>query len=180
MSGILTWRKAPDIFILLAGAVNKRSNEPVHFVWVGGSNIGGITAELAHDVGRMNLNNVMHFMGEKSDPFDYFQACDIFALISREEAFGRVGLEAAFLGKPIVCFFGAGGMREFVGDECGVVVPYLDIETMAEKIIAFIDDPGLRHKTGMAAREKALRNHDVHVQAPKIQAIIRHTMGAQP
>jgi hypothetical protein len=38
-----------------------------------------------------------------------------------------VCLEAAALGKPIICFGDAGGMPEFIEEVCELVVPYLDI-----------------------------------------------------
>jgi glycosyltransferase involved in cell wall biosynthesis len=60
----------------------------------------------------------------------YFAAFDVFALVSREDPFPVVCLEAASLGKPIVCFNSSDGEKEFVENDCGFVVPDLDIEIM--------------------------------------------------
>jgi len=97
-------------------------------------------------------------------------------LVSREDPFPLVCLEAASLGKPIVCFDKAGGMPEFVEDDCGFIVPYLDTEAMAEKIIELIKNPELRQRLGERARKKVKERFDVEVQAPKIFSLIQRTM----
>jgi glycosyltransferase involved in cell wall biosynthesis len=51
-------------------------------------------------------NNVRHlclFLGHKTDAYRYIQYFDIFALSSFQEGFGLAGLEAAQLGKPLIC-----------------------------------------------------------------------------
>ena len=172
----LDWRKAPDIFILLARDVYKKVSYPVHFLWVGGYPEKIQMQKLMYDIDRLRLSNFIHFLGEKSNPFDYFAACDVFALVSREDPFPLVCLEAASLGKPIVCFDKAGGMPEFVEDDCGFIVPYLDTEAMAEKIIELIKNPELRQRLGERARKKVKERFDVEVQAPKILSLMQRTM----
>jgi len=176
LSAYLDWRKAPDIFILLARDVYKKVSYPVHFLWVGGYPEKIQMQRLMYDIDRLRLNNFIHFLGEKSNPFDYLVVCDVFALVSREDPFPLVCLEAASLGKPIVCFDKAGGMPEFVEDDCGFIVPYLDTEAMAEKIIELIKNPELRQKLGERARKKVKERFDVEVQAPKIFSLIQRTM----
>jgi glycosyltransferase involved in cell wall biosynthesis len=51
-------------------------------------------------------NNVRHlclFLGHKTDAYRYIHYFDIFALSSFQEGFGLAGLEAAQLGKPLIC-----------------------------------------------------------------------------
>ncbi|MDH6063711.1 hypothetical protein, partial [Umezakia ovalisporum] len=47
-----------------------------------------------------------------------------------------VCLEAASLGKPILCFDKAGGEPEFVEDDCGFIVPYLDLDAADMNLIS--------------------------------------------
>ena len=74
------------------------------------------------------------FLGPKPNPRDWFRAGDVFLLPSREDPFPLVCLEAAEAGMPVVCFAEAGGMPDFVEDDAGFVVPYLDVEAMAEAV----------------------------------------------
>jgi glycosyltransferase involved in cell wall biosynthesis len=52
------------------------------------------------------INNVSQrclFLGHKSDAYRYINYFDIFVLSSFQEGFGLAGLEAAQLGKPLIC-----------------------------------------------------------------------------
>lgn len=171
--GTTDWRKGPDLFIQLTRAVYQRQPEkPVHFVWVGGESEGPDFGALWHDVKRTGLGEYIHFVGKRPNPLDYFATFDVFAMVSREDPFPLVNLEAALLGKPIVCFDGSGGSKEFVESDCGFVVPYLDIETMADRLIDLLNSPELRQRFGQQAVKKVRERHDVAIAAPKLVGII--------
>jgi len=114
----------------------------------------------------------MHFLGHRSNPRDYFAAADVFALTSREDPFPLVNLEAATAEVPTVCFDEAGGSKEFVEDDCGFVVPYLDVEAMAGRVVEILTTPGLRDRLGRRAAEKVRERHDIEVVAPKLLELI--------
>ncbi|NJL53053.1 MAG: hypothetical protein HC930_14205 [Hydrococcus sp. SU_1_0] len=52
----------------------------------------------------------------------------------------------------------AGGEKEFVEDDCGFVVPYLDIQTMADKVILLLDNQDLREKWEIELGKKSRKN----------------------
>jgi glycosyltransferase involved in cell wall biosynthesis len=83
----------------------------------------------------------------------------IFALTSREDPYPLVVLEAGLSGVPVVCFQGAGGAPELVEADGGVVVPYLDIELMADSIAWLADDPVARQQRGQRLCQKVLERH---------------------
>lgn len=173
-SGTLDWRKGVDLFIQLAFWVHKKLPQyPVHFVWVGGDIRSLNFAQFWHDVMKAGLVDYVHFVGVKHNPIDYFAASDVFVLTSREDPFPLVCLEAASGGKPIVCFDRAGGEPEFVENDCGFVVPYLDIEQMASKVIELLDSPALCQKFGNSAKKKVETLYDVTVIAPQIETLIK-------
>jgi len=165
------WRKGSDLFIQLARVVC-RQRPNVYFAWIG----GGLVHELEHDARSVGLTPKMRFTGEVAKTIDYFAAADVFVLTSREDPYPLVCLEAAAVGKPIVCFAEAGGMPEFVEDDCGFVVPYLNTEAMADRVIRLLDCPRCREKMGAAARRKVAERHDVSVAAPRIMEIIERTI----
>jgi glycosyltransferase involved in cell wall biosynthesis len=177
--GTTDWRKGPDLFIQLACAVRRRQPDlPAHFVWVGGETAGPEFAALWHDVTRTGLEGYVHFLGERPNPLDYFAAFDVFALVSREDPFPLVALEAASLGKPIVCFDRAGGAKEFVEDDAGFVVPYLDVELMASRVLALLSSPDLGERLGQQAATKVQQRHDVSRVAPRILDVIERFLPA--
>lgn len=176
-SGTMYWRKAPDVFIRIADEVRRAAPDaPVYFVWVGGARRGDfVFFETDYDVRKLGLEKRVRFLEHKPNPNDYFAALNLFAMVSREDPFPLVCLEAAALGKPIVCFDEAGGMKEFVETDAGFVVPYLDAAAFAARILTLYRDPALAAKLGARAAEKARRRHDIAVGAPQILELIEKT-----
>lgn len=172
-SGTTDWRKSPDLFVQLARALHKRmAPKPVHFLWVGGDASGPEFGMLWHDVRRLGLESCVHFAGHRENPRDYFAAFDLFALTSREDPYPLVVLEAAALGLPVLGFEKSGGVGEFIENDAGFVVPYLDIDAMSARAAELLGDETLRRRLGARAREKAAQRHDVSVAAPKIVNVI--------
>ncbi len=93
-------------------------------------------------------------------------------MMSREDPYPIVNLEAAFLGKPLLCFANTGGSPEFIEKDAGFVVPYLNIDAMSNKAIALIKNEKLRKCFGDQARAKVLRRHTTSIDAPKILKLI--------
>lgn len=172
-SGAETWRKGKDLFIQTALSVRKRPTErEIHFLWVGGSGQGTELYELEHDIRHGGLSGKVHLVDQVSNPADYYAEFDVFVMTSREDPFPLVNLEAAALGKPIICFDDAGGTPEFIEEDAGFVVPYLDIEAVADKIVLFAENERLRKECGLAAARKVAEHHDIAVGAEKITRII--------
>jgi glycosyltransferase involved in cell wall biosynthesis len=173
-AGTTDWRKGPDLFVQLAALVSRPQRARVaYFVWVGGEHEGPDFAALWHDVRRAGIADRVHFVGRQVNILDYFEACDVFAMVSREDPFPLVCLEAASRRKPIVCFEGSGGAREFVEDDAGMVVPYLDLNAMAKAIHCLLHNPRLRSELGGRGAEKVRSRHDVSVAGPQILNVIR-------
>lgn len=163
-SGTTDWRKSPDLFVQLAARLRDVAPSlPVHLLWVGGA----LSFELRHDIEKLGLRNVT-FVPHTDRTVDYFNCMDVFALVSRVDPFPLVCLEAAAMARPVLCFDRAGGMPEFVEDDCGFVVPYLDLDRMAECVVRLHADPELRRALGLAAQRKVRARHDVAVAGPRI------------
>ncbi len=177
-SGMETWRKGKDLFIQLAIAVLAKGGDvPIHFVWVGGRCNETETYQIRHDLHHAGITEQVHFVDHVTNPMDYYSQFDVFAMVSREDPFPLVNLEAAALGKPIVCFDGGGGSPEFVEDDAGFVVPYLDIAAMADKLILLARDNKLRADLGSRGCAKVAENHDIPVGARRILDVIEQYLG---
>ena len=180
MSGMFILRKSPDRFIDVAAQVVKRAgHRPVYFMWIGGSAQLEYGRYMITDVERLGIADRFRHVHERADPRPYLAALDIFMLSSRSDPFPLVCLEAASMAEaPIVCFDQAGGMPELVGDECGIVVPYLDVAAAAEAILRLVDDPELRRTLGRNAAQRVRTRHDVATTAPAIAQIITNALDA--
>jgi glycosyltransferase involved in cell wall biosynthesis len=174
-SGTLNWRKAPELFVQLAESVKRKNREaPIYFAWIGGAEKNDFRLfELNYDAARLGVSERVQFLEHKPNPMDYFAAIDVFALVSREDPYPLVCLEAASLGKPIICFANAGGMPEFVEDDCGFVVPYLDLDAFADKVLELYSDQAKRKMFGENAHRKVRSRHDIEVAAPAVAEIIQ-------
>lgn len=172
-SGFENWRKGQDLFIQLAISVSRKfKDRPVHFVWVGGNQTGISFYKKTHDIKLSGIEDRIHFISQNSNPMDYYFIFDVFTMVSREDPFPLVNLEVAALGKPILCFENAGGTSEFIENDAGFVIPYLDIVAMADKVICLARDEALRKRLGSFAMHKVRERHAVEVIAPKVTEII--------
>ena len=169
--GTTDWRKGADLVVHIAKKVYSKTTLPIHFIWIGGDNTALEFQKLNYDSTKLKLQNNIHFLGIKEKPLEYFIIADVFMLCSREEPVGIVALEAASLGKPILCFDQAGGMPEFVEDDCGFILPYLDLDAMADRIIQLQDDRSLLLKLGENAARKVQR-HDINIACKEIETLI--------
>jgi glycosyltransferase involved in cell wall biosynthesis len=166
--GVTEWRKGPDLFLLLARLVDQRAPErDVHFVWVGAREVP-TTEHLRTDIAGVGLADRVHLLGPEPNPARWFALYDVFTLTSREDPFPLVCLESSLLGTPIVCFDNT-GMAEFAGDgDCGFVVEYLDVEAMADRVLALLDDPGLRQEVGGRAARRVRAEFGIDHGAPAL------------
>jgi len=168
-SGTIEWRKGIDLYPQIASIAREKSSVPVYFIWIGGDKNSAEYERVAQDLKKMKLKNRVFFVEYK---IDYFSMIDAFILPSREDPYPLVCLQAAAFQKLIICFDSAGGMPEFVGKDCGFVVPYMDIEKAAEKIIYLAENRDIASEMGKNASKKVLEQHDVEKVSKKLLEII--------
>lgn len=168
--GTLDQRKGADLFIQLAAQLKQlnATGRPVHFLWIGAATVRGLPTLLREDVRKLGLNGEVHLIGEMADPHPLLSLCDVFCLTSREDPFPLTMLEAAALGKPVVCFDGAGGGREFCDAGGGITVPYLDVAAMAAACGDLLANEPKRLALGSAAAKRVKENYSVAIIAPRL------------
>jgi glycosyltransferase involved in cell wall biosynthesis len=175
--GSLGWRKGTDLFLQIARAVsNMKGYEKVRFLWVGGGVEDREALEFTHDLRILGLQERCCRVPTTADVFDYYSAMDVLALTSREDPFPLVMLEAGSCSIPVVCFADSGGATEFVGDDAGLIAPYLDVAAFAAHLTRLKDQPALHERLGAAASAKVRTNNSIAVQAPKLVKIIEHCL----
>ena len=173
--GTMDWRKGPDLFVSTANRVQQKM-PAVRFIWIGPLGAD----ESARAALAMAKNPRINFVGERKNIFDYFSVGSIFFLSSREDPFPLVALEAADAGLPIVCFSDAGGMPEFVGQNCGRTVPFEDTNAAAEAIVTLLSDNGLRDDLGRAAQTKVRDKHDAASGSAAVLDVLQSLCDSSP
>lgn len=176
--GSIERRKGCDLFVDMARIIRASpGGQTVHFVWVGKALNDHFNQTVACTVQESGLSGVCHFVGEHPRPVELFCGSDVFVLSSREEPMGLAALEAASVGKPIVCFAGAGGMPDFVGSECGKIVSPMTANALAGAVMELISSAELRNALGRQAFEKVRSSHRIDVIAPRVLNVI-NSVGA--
>jgi glycosyltransferase involved in cell wall biosynthesis len=168
------WRKGADLFADMAIAVHSRfTQRPVHFVWVGEVFDDDFSRAIVRRVQEAGLSGVYHLPGTQMRPVEFFCGFDLFALSSREDPMPLAALEAASVGKPIVCFKDGGGTPDVVGTDAGRIVESMTGEAMASAVVELLSSPSLLEAMGRRAQAKVRRAHLVDTVAPLILNIVR-------
>jgi glycosyltransferase involved in cell wall biosynthesis len=179
MCGTPEWRKGVDLFVQLAKKLkNNVEGKKVHLLWIGGA--PNQLNEIKHDIRKLELDSCVHLVGDVQYPFDYYEALDLFVLTSREDPFPVAMLEAASSGLPIVCFDNAGGAPEFVQQDAGIVVPYIDVKSMAEACENLINNDELRTTMGERAKGKVETMYAPQQQMAKLVGVIEEALNRSP
>ena len=93
------------------------------------------------------LQDKVHFAGFVSDTEKLWENCDLFFFPIRwQEPFGLVALEAMAHGVPVAAF-DTGGVREYLDDSCGRLIPEKDISSAGETL-KMLSRPELLQKLG--------------------------------
>ena len=173
--GSIESRKGTDLFLQVAQQVLRLQRErPIHFLWVGG--LPKATRRIQKQIISLGLQAHIHFIGQRVDPFPYYNSSDVFVVTSREEPLPLVMLEAALCQKPIVCFEHSGHPPEFVRHGAGYAIDRFDTAEMAEKIIELVASPKLCSSMGIIARQTALKYYDLNTGAPRIATVIENQL----
>ena len=155
--GTVDVRKGVDIFLQVASKF--KSNSDIYFLWVGGQESEIEYKNFQIDKNRLELKNAI-FQTSVENPMDFMSIFDVFFVSSREDPYPLVVLEAAMLSKPIICFDKAGGAMDFVENDCGAVIEYLNVDGVVDRIKEFKGNKALIEQMGNSGREKVLERHN--------------------
>jgi glycosyltransferase involved in cell wall biosynthesis len=107
-------------------------------------------------------------------------AADIFVLLSRDDPFPCVVHEAMAASLPIVAFDRAGGTPEALTEDCGLVVPYLDVQAMAERVCELLRSPGRIEEIGKKAEDRVRKLYRFETFADRIIGMAMAAVAERP
>jgi glycosyltransferase involved in cell wall biosynthesis len=174
-SGTVFWRKGYDFFIQVARYIfDNYENLEIEFNWIG--NISKNEQLIIEaDLQKLELENKVKFLGAFENPSHKFNEFDIFLMTSKEDPFPLVCIEVGMLGKPIICFDKATGIQEVLKDGGGVIVPYLNIEAMAEAVVKYYRNKVLYEKDSSIIKSIFSRFSPENI-CPEIYSILQNLL----
>ena len=147
--------------------------------------VGGATVEIAaamfqNEVAKRGLEEMVVYHGRKygKDKEAFLNAANMFVFPTfyHNECFPLVLLEAMDHGLPCISTT-EGGIPGIVDDgKTGYLVPKHDAVALADKIEMFIRDIDLRHKMGLAGREKFEREFTLEVFEKRMVEILSNNV----
>lgn len=157
---------------LEACTIVKKAHPEVRFMLLGACE--GIQDSIsAEDLKPYVEQGILEHFGETDRVADYYAMCSVYVLPSYREGTPRTVLEAMSMGRAVITT-DAPGCRETVRDgETGFLVPVKDGAAVAEKMLAFIEDPALVESMGKAAAEYCREKYDVR----KVNRVMREYLG---
>ncbi|HVZ91813.1 MAG TPA: glycosyltransferase family 4 protein [Rhizomicrobium sp.] len=160
--GSLIRRKGHDI--LLAAMARRTFSRPFHLLVVGDGPENDALQNAARGL-------PVHFLG-RSDGVGAIlrDAADFLVLPSRQEAFGRVIVEAALAGKPAIGANVDGVPEAIVDGVSGILVPPESPDALGAAMERLIGDEGLRRRLGAAAEARAAKEFSIDACAEAMLA----------
>lgn len=132
-------------------------------------NPGGITsAEFEEWVKSGNVE----FLGQISDIKSHLINSSVFVLPSYREGVPRSTQEAMAVGRPVITTNVPGCRETVIDGQNGFLIPPWNEEALAEKMIAFIEQPDLVLSMGRASRDIALEKFDQEQACDRLVSIL--------
>ena len=119
---------------------------------------------------------------------EYYRTCDVFVLPGKAtptdgswagEGFGRVYVEAALAGKPVVGSFGGGAAEAVLDRKTGFLVEPSSAEQTAIAIVQLLQNPTVATQMGEAGQQWAVENFTVETLRRRLVELLQLGLGAQ-
>jgi glycosyltransferase involved in cell wall biosynthesis len=117
--------------------------------------------------------NVRHLSGISDEELRRtYQSADVLLLPLDDATACNALLEGMAAGLPIVAT-DVGGVRDYIGADCAVLVPRGDAFAMSDAVVDLLGDPERRARLGSAARRRAQTEFDWERIAEQVQHVYR-------
>lgn len=156
----------PNLQFLLVGTRHSTKPESVAF-----------EESIAARFQQGGMDDRLHVLGERTDVPGILSDTDILVHAARQEPFGRVLLEAAAAGVPIVAT-DVGGTREMLThSESALLVTPDDPQAIADAVVRLSRDRGTARQLGSAARAHVAAQFPIDRAASELLATWRAVVG---
>jgi glycosyltransferase involved in cell wall biosynthesis len=168
-------RKGIDLFPLLVQECKRQfADLPFHAVWIGCGEGSAARVSLEWDLQRMGLEDCVSLLPSVSMPtFRWvLSRFHVLTLLSREDPFPLVVLEAGLLGVPTVCFAGSGAIPEMAAAGRCVSVNYLDLPAYAAAVRHLCLNPQEAQAIAARCQRHVADALSLDVVAPRVAEVL--------
>lgn len=168
-------RKGFDLIPLFLKACRQRfGDEGFLFVWIGCGEGSSPHASLSWDLELMGLRDqIVLFPSVAMASFRrLLSRLQVLTLLSREDPFPLVALEAGLLEIPTVCFKGSGAIAEMADEGACIAVDYLNLEAFAAAVHRLWAQPDEAQRIGRRCRRKVLEELSLEQVAPRVAQVL--------
>jgi glycosyltransferase involved in cell wall biosynthesis len=159
-------RRVPGVHWLVVGARTSEKEESQEF------------ERRLHEASReKDLAGRVHFLGQREDVLQLLPECRLLLHTARQEPLGRILLETAACGVPVVAT-DVGGTREIFPDDASgaILVKADEPQATAEAIGALVENDDRRRAVGAAGRARAEAAFDVRIAASRLIDLYRRVL----
>lgn len=173
VGSVLRFQEIKDPMNLVQAYVDARSHlaesgKELCLVMIGDGPLRQQAIDLLENAG---LSSVAWLPGSREDIPDIMRALDVFVLGSRREGISNTLLEAMACGLPVIAT-NTGGNAELVRpEETGTLVTPEEPAALAEEILRYAEDAGLRRSRGKSARRVAVEEYSLDTMIDKYRRI---------
>jgi len=178
--GQICLRKGHDVFAQAAVQVAERMPR-AHFLLVGERySAKPESVEYERGISRAfdeaGLSQRFHRLGYRTDMPQLLPEIDLVVHTARQEPFGRVLLESAAVGRPIVATSVGGTTEMLVDGDSALLVPPDAPMLTAQAMLRCYHDGDLRRRIGAAARDRVSHLFTVETSAARLAEVWRNTV----
>ena len=177
ITGTISKSKGQEDAILAVRELIKRKKD-VELIIVGYS-AASYLEELKYLVEDENLEEYVRFIDFKENVYPIINQADIVLVCSRNEAFGRITLEAMLLGKPVVGTNSAGTLELIRDGFNGLLYEPGDYIQLADKIQYLIEHKDKLKEFGENGYEFAKKNFTKEEFSGKLYELLTNLKGAK-
>jgi glycosyltransferase involved in cell wall biosynthesis len=152
----------------------KKEYQNIKLVICGGDEDKHYRRNLNELISRLELAEIVSFMGFVEKPPEMYKIADAVLICSRNEAWGRVAAEAMIFEKPVIGYKGGGTLGIISDKENGLL--YENIEGLANCMRLVMQDKELVSKLTNNARRFALKRFNQSVYVENIFQVITETV----
>lgn len=158
--------------LLRAAAIYEKRLAGVQTVLVGQGELWEDMQVLQQQLGLKGV----HFLGHQTQDVlaRVYNAADVSIVPSRVEPFGLVAVEALACGTPVVAT-NAGGLPDFINEQVGALVAVDDPESLAQAIIAEVEN-NTKQTKGRYANQYAYENYTWEKQVAKMVSLYQQVL----
>ena len=168
--GTICRRKAQDLLVDVAARLAPLFPKLVFLLC--GAEVLEYSSEVKREIAGRKLEGRFRFLGPRKDVARLLKAADLVVHSARQEAFGRVLVEA-MAGSRAIVSTRSGGPDDIVSEgETGFLVPVDDVAAMADRVRQLLQSPELRARMGVAGRERVVKAFSVKRYGAEIERII--------